>query len=49
MVPLLFGYAIDERLIGFALIGSVVAMFSPLIAANVVKVLNATRRATVSQ
>jgi len=49
MVPLLFGYAIDERLIGFALIGSVVTMFSPLIAANVVKVLNATRRATVSQ
>jgi len=49
MVPLLFGYAIDERLIGFALIGSVVTMFSPLIAANVVKVLNATRRAPVSQ
>ncbi|MCI2975509.1 MAG: hypothetical protein MP439_05460 [Ferrimicrobium sp.] len=48
MVPLLFSYAVDERLIGFALIGSVVAQFSPLITANIVKMLNATRRATVS-
>jgi hypothetical protein len=43
MVPLLFGYATDERLIGFALIGSVVAQFSPLVAAKAVKVLSSTR------
>ncbi len=43
MVPLLFGYATDKQLIGFALIGSVVAQFSPLVAAKAVKVLSSTR------
>ncbi|MCL5052907.1 hypothetical protein [Ferrimicrobium acidiphilum] len=48
MVPLLFGYATDERLIGFALIGSVVAQFSPLVAAKAVKVLS-SNRASIAQ
>lgn len=43
MVPLLFGYATDERLIGFALVGSAVAQFSPLIAAKVVELLSSIR------
>lgn len=48
MVPLLFGYATDERLIGFALIGSAVAQFSPLIAAKIVRMLNSAR-ASIAQ
>jgi hypothetical protein len=48
MVPLLFGYATDERLIGFALIGSAVAQFSPLVAAKLVRVLNSAR-ASIAQ
>ncbi|WP_298211350.1 hypothetical protein [Ferrimicrobium sp.] len=43
MVPLLFGYAIDERLIGLALVGSAVAQFSPFVAAKIVDVLGSAR------
>lgn len=48
MVPLLFGYGTDERLIVFALLGSAVAQFSPLIAARIVSMLESAR-ASIAQ
>ncbi|WP_298336185.1 hypothetical protein [Ferrimicrobium sp.] len=49
MVPLLFGYATDERLIVFALVGAAVAQFSPFVAAKVVGVLSSARRSIANR
>ncbi|WP_298347631.1 hypothetical protein [Ferrimicrobium sp.] len=49
MVPLLFGYATDERLIVFALVGAAVAQFSPFVAAKVVGVVGSVRASIASR